>query len=181
MGARCRCGVEIVPGMRFCVGCGAHLAQASWPGPAVTHAAPAAAAAPAAQPFLPARPVTPADELRSEVDRDRSRVESVTGYWVPQLSSKRTGTVDGGIRYDDAMILDHYRGLAAQYPGTALLYSGDWPVFKGGDYWVVVVAQPFSSAAQANAWCDDQGFGADDCLAKSLSHSGGPAGTTVNR
>lgn len=227
MGARCRCGVEIVPGMRFCVGCGAYLAQASWPGPAVTHAAPAArtrsaagpwlvalsavlvmalsaavtlvtlrpetvfgapdvvapaaAAAPAAQPFLPARPVTPADELRSEVDRDRSRVESVTGYWIPQLSSKRTGTVDGGIRYDDAMILDHYRGLAAQYPGAALLYSGDWPVFKGGDYWVVVVAQPFASAAQANAWCDDQGFGADDCLAKSLSHSGGPAGTTVNR
>jgi hypothetical protein len=143
--------------------------------------APAAAAAPAAQPFLPARATTHADELRSEVDRDRDRVESVTGYWVPQLSSKRDGTVDGGIRYDDATILDHYRGLAAQYPGAALLYSGDWPVFKGDDYWVVVVAQPFSSAAQANAWCDDQGFGADDCLAKSLSHSGGPAGTTVNR
>lgn len=121
------------------------------------------------------------DELQDQADRDRSRVESVTGWWVPQLSSQRPGTVDGGIRYADTAILGHYRGLAAQYPGTALLWSGDRPVYKNGDYWVVVVAQPFSTAAQTNAWCDRQGFGADFCLAKSLSHTRGPAGTTVDR
>lgn len=144
-------------------------------------AAPADPAAPAAQPFMPAVVPTASDELRDQVDRDRGRVESVTGLWVPQLSSKRPGTVDNGIRYDDTTILSHYRGLAARYPGAALLWSGDWPVFKGDDYWVVIVAQPFATPAQANAWCDQQGFGADDCLAKNLSHTGGPAGTTVNR
>ena len=140
-----------------------------------------ASAAPNAQPFMPAAAPAAGDELRDQVDQDRSRVESTTGWWVPQLSSKKSGTVDGGVRYDDETILGHYRGLAAQYPGAALLYSGDWPVFKKGDYWVVVVAQPFATPAQANAWCDEQGFGADDCFAKSLSHSGGPTGTTVHR
>ncbi|RZT89139.1 hypothetical protein EV383_6098 [Pseudonocardia sediminis] len=121
------------------------------------------------------------DRLTEQADLDRAAVESVTGWWVPQLSSKRSGTVDGGISYDSDRILSHYQGLAVQYPGAALLWSGDWPVFKGSDYWVVVVAQPFSTAAEANAWCDAQGFGADDCLAKKLSHSGGPQGTTVPR
>ena len=101
--------------------------------------------------------------------------------WVPQLSSKKPGTVDGGVRYDADTIYSHYQGLAAQYPGAALLWSGDWPVFKGGDYWVVIVARPFSTAAEANAWCDAHGFRAGDCLAKKLSHSGGPQGTTVPR
>ncbi len=141
----------------------------------------APAAAPAAQPFMPAVAPSATDELNDQVDSDRARVESVTGWWVPQLSSKRPGTVDGGIRYDDTAILSHYRGLAAQYPGSALLWSGEWPVYKNDDYWVVIVAQPFSTPAQANAWCDAQGFGAGDCLAKNLSHTGGPAGTTVNR
>jgi hypothetical protein len=108
-------------------------------------------------------------------------VDSVTDSWVPQLSSKRPGTVAGGVTYDADAILTHYQVLAATYPGAALLWSGDWPVFKGHDYWVVIVAQPFATAAQANAWCDAQGFGADDCLAKKLSHSGGPQGTTVPR
>ncbi|TCK27762.1 hypothetical protein [Pseudonocardia endophytica] len=149
--------------------------------PTVVPAAAAPTGASGAQPFLPAVAPSASDELRDQVEQDRVRVESTTGWWVPQLSSKKSGTVDGGVRYDDAAILGHYRGLAAQYPGAALLYSGDWPVFRGGDYWVVVVAQPFSTAAQANAWCDAQGFGSDDCFAKSLSHSGGPTGTTVHR
>lgn len=153
------------------------------PEPVVSSAA--APAAGSAQPFMPsttaAAPSSPTDQLRAQVDQDRSRVESVTGMWVPQLSSKRPGTVADGTTYDDASILAHYRGLASQYPGAALLWSGDWPVFKGSDYWVVIVAQPFSTAEQANAWCDAQGFGRDDCLAKTLSHSGSPAGTTVNR
>ena len=225
MAERCRCGADLLPGARFCAGCGADLTVAGYPAPrpwspvpwlvtlsvalvvlvsagavlvtlrpalvfgepAATVApaaagAPAAPAAPAAQPFMPTVVAPSArDELGAQAEFDRARVESVTGWWVPQLSSKRPGTVDGGIRYDDDRILAHYRGLAARYPGAALLYSGDWPVFTGGDYWVVIVAQPFATAAQANAWCDQQGFGADDCLAKNLSHTGGPAGTTVHR
>ncbi|GLZ52987.1 hypothetical protein [Actinomycetospora sp. NBRC 106378] len=119
--------------------------------------------------------------LQGLVEADRSTVEGVVGTWVPQLSAKHEGTKADGITYDDASILDHYSALAARYPSAALLWSGDWPVFNGSDYWVVVYPQSFPTAAGANAWCDAQGFAADDCLAKKLSHSGGPAGTTVPR
>lgn len=120
-------------------------------------------------------------QLTDQVDTDRAAVENLTGRWVPQLSSKRVGTVADGITYGSGDILGHYRSLAAAYPDAKLLYSGDWPVFNGADYWVVVVAQPFSTPAAANAWCSTHGFARDDCFAKELSHSGGPAGTTVQR
>jgi hypothetical protein len=121
------------------------------------------------------------DQLDAQVAADRSDVENLTGEWVPQLSSKSVGTVADGITYDADDILGHYRGLAATYPSAKLLWSGDWPVFKSGGYWVVVAAQPFSTPAAANAWCSAHGLSADDCFAKKLSHTGGPAGTTVQR
>ncbi len=89
--------------------------------------------------------------------------------------------VADGITYDDDAILAHYSSLLARDPSAVMLYSGDWPVFNGNDYWVVVHPQGFSTAAAANAWCDAQGYSTDDCLAKKLSHSGGPSGTTVPR
>ncbi|MEQ3554910.1 hypothetical protein WIS52_30975 [Pseudonocardia nematodicida] len=151
---------------------------------ATTPVAPVGAGVPATvQPAVPpviTAPV-PSVQLADQVAIDSGRVAATVGYWVPQLSSKRAGTVDGGVSYDDRAILDHYRGLAAQHPGAALLWSGDWPVFQRSDYWVVVVAQPYSTAAGANAWCDAQGFGADDCFAKQLSYYAGPQGTTVHR
>ena len=72
------------------------------------------------------------------------------------------------------------RSIGSCRPSVATA-SGDWPVFNGNDYWVVVHPQGFSTAAAANAWCDAQGYSTDDCLAKKLSHSGGPSGTTVPR
>ena len=119
--------------------------------------------------------------LQAIVEADRSTVEGVVGSWVPQLSAKHEGTKADGITYDDSSILAHYSSLAARYPSAALLWSGDWPVFNGSDYWVVVYPQSFATADAANAWCDAQGFSVDDCLAKKLSHSGGPAGSTVSR
>ncbi|MCD2193762.1 hypothetical protein LQ327_10270 [Actinomycetospora endophytica] len=119
--------------------------------------------------------------LAAQVASDRSTVEGLVGQWVPQLSSKRDGTVADGITYDDDSILTHFSSLQARDPSAVLLYSGDWPVFNGPDYWVVVHAQGFSTAAAANAWCDAQGYSTDDCLAKKLSHTGGTSGTTVPR
>lgn len=119
--------------------------------------------------------------LEGLVEVDRATVEGVVGSWVPQLSAKRAGTKADGIVYDDASILSHYSSLAARYPSAALLWSGDWPVFNGSDYWVVIYPQSFATADAANRWCDAQGFAADDCLAKKLSHTGGPAGTTQPR
>ncbi|NWJ69357.1 hypothetical protein HX744_01920 [Pseudonocardia sp. ICBG1122] len=144
--------------------------------------------APAAAPVVippttsvPGYTPSPTTSLTEQAAADSPRVAATAGYWVPQLSSKRAGTSDGGITYDEQGILDHYRGLAAQYPGAALVWSGDWPVFRNSDYWVVVVARPFTTAAGANAWCDAQGFGSDDCFAKKISWSDGPQGSTVHR
>ncbi len=144
----------------------------------------APAAAPVVIPpttYVPGYSPSPTTSLTEQAAADSPRLAATAGYWVPQLSSKRAGTSDGGITYDEQGILDHYRGLAAQYPGAALVWSGDWPVFRNSDYWVVVVAQPFTTAAGANAWCDAQGFGSDDCFAKKISWSDGPQGSTVHR
>jgi serine/threonine-protein kinase len=119
--------------------------------------------------------------LAAQVAADRSTVEGLVGQWVPQLSSKRDGLVADGITYDDDAILTHYSSLLARDPSAVMLYSGDWSVFNGSDYWVVVHPQGFSTAAAANAWCGAQGYSADDCFAKKLSHSGGVSGTTVQR
>lgn len=154
------------------------------PGAQVTSGTPAASSPfPGTVPAgaAPATGPSATDELGDQAGRDRTAVEGATDRWVPQLSSKRPGTVDAGVTYDADRILAHYRGLAARYPGTALLWSGDWPVFTARDYWVVIVAEPFGTAAEANAWCDARGFAADDCLAKKLSHTGGPRGSTVPR
>lgn len=112
---------------------------------------------------------------------DRADVEAATEQWVPQLSSKRPGTVSHGMTYDAAAIVADYRSDRGRYPQARLLYSGDWPVFDGSDYWVVVVATPFATAEEANAWCDAHAIATDDCLAKKLSHTNGSAGTTRHR
>lgn len=122
-----------------------------------------------------------ASTLQSVVDADRTSLESLDGMWVPQLSSKRPGTVDNGTTYDSSSIYSHYLALAAAHPGAQLLWSGDWSVYRESDYWVVVAGQGFTTAAGANAWCDAQGFAADDCFAKRLSHTAGPADTTAPR
>lgn len=124
---------------------------------------------------------TSAALLAEGVEADRASVESLVGSWVPQLSSKRLGTVADGITYDSTAILGHYNELSDRYGPVRLVDSGDWPVFRESDYWVVVAAQPFRTAAQANAWCSAQGLGADDCFAKRLAHSGTSADNTGAR
>jgi hypothetical protein len=119
--------------------------------------------------------------LAAQVASDRPIVEGLVGPWVPQLSAKRDGLVADGITYDDDAILAHWSTLTSRDPSAVMLFSGDWPVFNGSDFWVVVHPQGFATAAAANAWCDAQGYAADDCYAKKLSHSGGPSGTTVTR
>lgn len=138
---------------------------------------------PSPEPVASAAPAAASGEdgLRQAAEADRADVEATAGSWVPQLASKRPGTVDGGRRYGADDVLAEYRALRAQHPQARLLWSGDWPVFSVGDYWVTVLAEPTSSAAGANAWCDEQGISADHCFAKRLSHSGSSRGSTVPR
>lgn len=106
---------------------------------------------------------------------------SLANRWVPQISSKRIGLVTDGITYGDADILRDHLMRRQQYDGVRLLWSGNWTTFSGPDWWVTVVGSPSSDAAPANGWCDAHNIDSWNCLAKYISDTAGPDGTTVVR
>ena len=103
------------------------------------------------------------------------------GSWVPQLSSVQLSTAIGGGTVDAAAVLADFANLKGQFPHSVLVRSDDYSSFQQGGYWVALVAQPFPSAADANAWCDSVGLSANECFAKRLSHTDGPEGSTAHR
>lgn len=107
----------------------------------------------------------------TQVAADWPRAESMVGWWIPQLSSNT----------DSASAMAKFRPLSARYSGVFMVASADFTSFRNAGYYVTVISVPFTSAPEANAWCDSQGFAADDCLAKQLSHTEGPDGMTVER
>ena len=121
--------------------------------------------------------------LRWQVNHDRPSVtRSLSGKWVAQLSSKKPGMTADGMTWDNRTTLQEFLKLRQKYPTAKLLYSEDWPVFDaGGKYWVTIAGTPYSTAAEANAWCDAQGFDAEHCFAKYIDTNGPSEGTTVNR
>jgi hypothetical protein len=119
--------------------------------------------------------------LDALVDDDRAAAESVVGSWVPQISAKQVGTDAGGSSYDEAAIRTEVQGAKSRYGQAVLVRSDDYTSFRRKGFWVIVVATPFPSAREANAWCDANGLGAGDCFAKRLSHTDGPGGNTVPR
>jgi serine/threonine-protein kinase len=123
----------------------------------------------------------PLDRLDALVAADRAAAESLVGRWVPQLSSKQVGTVDGGVTYDEAAILTEVEALKARFPHAVVIRSDDFTSFRRPGFWVTVVAAPSPSADGANSWCVDNGFARDQCFAKRLSHTDGPQGNTVPR
>ncbi len=126
-------------------------------------------------------PTSPGRALEQQISADRPNAEAVVDYWVPQLSSKRLGTVADGITYGYADILADFRSLDARFPDAVLVRSDDYVSFSRGGFYVTVVAQPFSTPEQANAWCDSYGLAADTCYAKRSSHTDRSAGSTVLR
>ena len=121
--------------------------------------------------------------LKWQGDHDRPSVtKDLTGKWVAQLSSKKPGMTADGMTWDNRTTLQEFLKLRQKYPTAKLLYSEDWPVFDaGGKYWVTIAGTPYSTAAEANAWCDAQGFDAEHCFAKYIDTNGPSEGTTVNR
>jgi len=136
---------------------------------------------PAQPSAAPSTAAAPEDELRRQLDTNSDTVESLVGKWVPQLSSKREGDVVNGTRYDPAAVLADFRGWQERVPSSVLTRSERFTSFRTKDYWVTLAAEPFDSADDANAWCDDEGFEPDDCFAKRLSHTEGPSGNTRPR
>ena len=114
----------------------------------------------------------------SEADRqvaaDSYTAELMVGWWIPQLSSNT----------DSASAISKFRTLQGRGPGYGDIFmvdSADFTSFRNSGYYVILMPQVFLTAAEANAWCDAEGFAVDDCLAKQLSHTAGPDGLTVER
>jgi len=124
-----------------------------------------------------------AGNLRWQADHDRPTVvSSVSGYWVPQVSSKRPGLYAEGMTWGSPDIVQEFFSLRQQFPQALLLFSDDWPVFDaGGSWWVTIVGIPFTTAEEANAWCDSQGLDGEHCFAKYIDTNGSSEGTTRNR
>lgn len=99
----------------------------------------------------------------------------------PATASARKGLVVNGVVFDYTDILKEHRALRQQYAQARLVWSGDWPVFKGRDFFVTVLVVPFGTAEGVNRWCDQQGIDRDHCFAKLLSQVRGPEGTTGHR
>lgn len=108
-------------------------------------------------------------------------VSSVEGLWVPQLSSKKQGTVDDGISYRYRDILDEHLRLRNRYPHARLAFSTEWGAFLAQGYWVTLVVEPTAEPDPALAWCDEQYFSATHCYAKRLVEHGDAEGNTRHR
>ena len=162
------------------------------PAPTVTVAAPApkptftptAAPAPRTPRIpVPAAAPPPVDaalsQLREIAADDRYLVRSeAEDLWVPQLSSKRPGVVDEGLVWNNALTLQEHLRLRQQY-GAKLLWSADWSVFSGPNWWVTIAPITFATSDGALQWCRNQGFDRDHCFAKLVSTTHGLSGSTA--
>ena len=97
-------------------------------------------------------------------------METLAESWVAQLSARSAASQTADKATTDAAILAGHDILRRQYPGAVLLWSPNWNY--DGQFWVTVMNQRFTTAEEANAWCDKHGFAPRECHAKRLSHSG---------
>ena len=116
---------------------------------------------PIPSPQPPPQPVpvaTSCQLLRNQANTDYSVTRlQVTGYWVPQLSSKQPGLVADGITWDCDSIWSEHVQLRSAYNAN-LMWSGDFPHTYGhDDYWVSYAAYTFDTAEGARQWCIDHG------------------------
>ena len=82
------------------------------------------------------------------------------------------GLVADGVTYSDETIWADHRNLRDRFPGAALIRSSKYATFSGQNFWVTVMPSAASNSPDsANAWCDEQGLGRDDCYAKRISTS----------
>lgn len=106
--------------------------------------------------------------------------DQLADRWVPQLSSKRPGTIDDGFTWDDTLTLQEHQRLRDRY-GSKLVWSGDWTSFDDKDLWVTIVPITFQNADGALEWCSDEGLSANYCAAKLVSTTRPPAGTFAHQ
>jgi serine/threonine-protein kinase len=100
--------------------------------------------------------------------------------WMPQLGSKKLGTVADGKSYSYDDILANYYQLKRKYPGARLLWSGDWSTFGESDYWVTVANITAPTPDDALSWCrTNVGPDNNNCYAKLISTTHPVDGSTA--
>jgi Domain of unknown function (DUF4352) len=152
-------GSTFSPGVRLDVTSAIQAQPQAAPGP---QAPPPQAAPPSVTPDPEA---TAGQQLSNYAAGDAGFVNEVLGgNWVAQLSSKKVGTKDDGIVYDDQSILSEHLSLRDQY-GAKLVAKGE--------YWVTVAPFVFDDSASATNWCHAVGRDADHCFATHLTASTG--------
>jgi hypothetical protein len=151
---------------------------------------PAPTTATAAPPWLPKPSSTPTRTVTVAPDVENvslSRLQAMarndrpyvlTDVWIPQISSKRVGLVAEGTEWDNEKVLDEHLRLRRIYPDVRLLWSGDWSTYDGRNFWVTVVGLHSSNPDDVLAWCIQQGFDRDHCIAKMVSTWHPIAGST---
>lgn len=105
--------------------------------------------------------------------------QNLADWWIPQISSKRTGLVAEGMTWTPGDILREHLALRQRYGDVRLIWSGDWQTFSGPDWWVTVVGDPSSGPDLALNWCVSARLDVDHCYAKVVSANRGPEGTTA--
>lgn len=122
--------------------------------------------------------VSAASRMSQIVASDRPFVIArLADVWIPQLSSKRPGTYDNGLVWDNVLTLQEHLDLRQRY-NARLLWSGDWSTFDESNYWVTVAPYTFSTPDGALQWCVNQGFDSNHCFAKLVSTTHPIAGST---
>jgi serine/threonine protein kinase len=118
-------------------------------------------------------------QLQSLADGDRAIVAGeLADRWIPQISSKRVGLVAEGTTWNNQAILAEHQRLRGMYPDVKLLWSGDWLTFDGRDFWVTVVGLHSDNPDDVLAWCLQERFDRDHCVAKLVSTTHPIAGST---
>lgn len=115
---------------------------------------------------------TPEEELDGFVKSGTEAAAGLEGQWVTQVSAKKVGLEADGKTWSAQDILDEFKANQVKYPGSILIYSGDWSAYKSGDYWVTVVDTGYSDAKPALDKCRSWGLDRDHCLAKRLVKNG---------
>lgn len=119
---------------------------------------------PAPTPTVPV--ISSLQRLQTQAALDTGSGLNAGSLWVPQLSSKRPGTVDDGIVWDYDDIWQEHLQLRQQY-GAILLWSADWD-FNADDLWVTVATMGYPTADGARQWCRDHGRDTWHCFPTQL-------------
>jgi hypothetical protein len=136
-----------------------------------------------------------ATKLATFAQRDGALVANLSGWWVPQVSSKCAGLdVDLGPNFQPDGVVDTYGvseqqilalhiALAGRYAAVtttaaALGVQSALPsVCSSHTLWVSLVPQRFGTGADALTWCDEESIPVGECGARFVM----PAGVSGTR